>query len=176
MKTAAALLLVIATSASAQDAPLFDPVTGYRLTAYRGVVDSVPEGVVRIDARQAAALRGKAVFLDVTPAEGAVRDAEGTWRLAMPHATIPGAHWYPEAGRGIQPAGIGAWFADGVKRLTRGRRDTRVVVFCLADCWMSWNAARRLRRAGYTRINWFSEGLDGWKESGRTLADARPDR
>lgn len=176
MKTVAVLLFMAAASAPAQDGPLFDPVTGYRLTAYRGVVDTVPEGVVRIDVAQAAALRDKAVFVDVTPAEGAVRDADGTWRLAQPHATIPGAHWFPEAGRGVPPPGIDAWFAAGVKRLTHGRHDARVVVFCLADCWMSWNAARRLHRTGYTRIYWFAEGLDGWKESGRPLVNAEPSR
>lgn len=175
MRKVAALLLTIAASAQAQDGPLFDPVTGYRLTAYRGVVGSVPEGVTRIDVHQAVSLRGKAVFLDVTPAEGAVRDATGRWHLALPHATIPGAHWFPEAGRGVPPPGIGHWFADGVRRLTRGRGDARIVVFCLADCWMSWNAARRLRRAGYTRISWFADGIDGWKESGRPVAAVEPD-
>lgn len=170
----AAITLFAVMPVSAQE-PLFDPDTGYRMTHYRGVVDRLPKGVQRIDVRQAAALKGRAIFIDVTPAEGAVRDEDGVWHLAMPHATIPGAHWFPEAGRGVQPPGVGAWFDRSVQRLTQGTRARRIVIFCLADCWMSWNAALRLHRAGYTRLYWFAEGIDGWKEAGRPLAAATPD-
>lgn len=172
-----AALLAVGGSASAQDAaPLFDPVTGYRMTQYRAVVNHVPEGAKQITIAQAAALKGRALFLDVTPAESAVRDDDGVWHLTIPHATIPGAYWFPDAGRGVQPPGIGAWFDTGVRRLTKGRLNQPIVIFCLADCWMSWNAALRLHRAGYTKINWLSEGVDGWKEAGRPLVDAKPAR
>lgn len=169
----AATMLFATMQVSAQS-PLFDPVTGYRITQYRGVVDRVPEGVRRIDVREAAAWKGRAIFIDVTPAEGAVRDEDGVWHLAMPHATVPGAHWFPEAGRGVQPTGIGPWFERGVERLTGGKRTRPIVVFCLADCWMSWNAALRLHRSGYTQVHWFAEGIDGWKEAGRSLANVAP--
>lgn len=156
--------------------PLFDPVSGYRITQYRGVVDRVPEGVVRIGVAEAAARKGHAIFIDVTPAEGAVRDEDGVWHLAMPHATIPGARWFPEAGRGVQPPGVGDWFDRGVSLLTKGRRDRPIVIFCLADCWMSWNAALRIRRKGYARVEWFAEGIDGWREAGLALTPAKPAR
>ncbi|CAN5367336.1 PQQ-dependent catabolism-associated CXXCW motif protein [soil metagenome] len=174
---AASMLFIVASAAGAQDAvSLFDPVTGYRVTHYRGVVDRAAEGFTRIDIDRVVALQRRAVFIDVTPAEGGVRADDGTWRLAMPHATIPGAHWFPEAGRGELAPGIGAWFDQGVKQLARGRHDRPIVIFCLADCWMSWNAGLRLRRAGYGRVLWFAEGIDGWKESGRALADVKPAR
>lgn len=168
----AALLLVFAAPLSLD--PLFDPVTGYRIASYRGVVDRVPHGVTRIDTAHAAALAGRALFLDVSPAEGAIREIGGHWRLARPHQSIPGAHWFPEAGRGVPPPGIAAGFDAGVIRLTRGQRDRRIVVFCLADCWMSWNAALRLKRAGYTRVSWFADGLDGWKEQQRPFTEILP--
>jgi len=49
-----------------------------------------------------------------------------------------------------------------------------LIVFCLADCWMSWNAAWRLSRAGYRDVRWFAEGADGWRDLGRPLAPMIP--
>ena len=167
--------MIVVPQPLASQAVLFDPVTGYRLTQYRGVVDRVPEGVSRLDVQQAIARHGSAIFIDVTPAEGAARDANGGWHLATPHATIPGAHWFPEAGRGILAPGIAPWFNRGVSRLTKGRHNRPIVVFCLADCWMSWNAALRLRRAGYTDVGWFADGIDGWKEGGRRTFKVAPE-
>lgn len=171
----AALLLALAVP---PDPALFDPVTGYRIAAYRGVVPAPPPGVPRIDDRQAAALqrRGKALFLDVTPAAGGHRDADtGLWHLAEPHATIPGAHWFPEAGRGPADPAIDGWFARGVARLAHGSHDRALVAFCLADCWMSWNASWKLRRLGYRQIFWYANGADGWRDMDRPLVPARPE-
>lgn len=154
---------------------LFSP-DGYRIAHYRGPVRPVPLEVDRIAARAAAQLgESEALFIDVLPAEGGHRDAEGTWHLAMPHSSIAGARWFPEAGRGTLTPDIARWFARGIQRLTGGRKDRMIVTFCLADCWMSWNAARRLRALGYTNIWWLAEGTDGWRELGLPLVDARPE-
>jgi PQQ-dependent catabolism-associated CXXCW motif protein len=45
------------------------------------------------------------------------------------------------------------------------------VFFCLKDCWMSWNAAKRALSLGYRNVMWFSEGTDGWQELGYPLID-----
>jgi PQQ-dependent catabolism-associated CXXCW motif protein len=154
---------------------LFD-AQGYRIAHYRAPVDRAPEGTFRIAPSAAARLRpgGDALFIDVMPAEGGVRDAAGRWRLAKPHDTIPGAHWYPEAGRGVLARGIGDWFERGIVRLTGGRRDRMIITFCLADCWMSWNAAKRLRALGYRNVWWLAEGGDGWRDLGLPLVPAQP--
>jgi PQQ-dependent catabolism-associated CXXCW motif protein len=167
-------LLMMAAPASAQE-PLFN-ADGYRIAHYRGPTRQPPEGVGRIAPAAAAQLRPgiDALFIDVLPAEGAVRESDGRWRLARPHETIPGAHWFPESGRGDLAPGIERWFLDGVARLSHGKRDRPLVVFCLADCWMSWNAARRLRAHGYTKIWWLAEGTDGWRDLKRPLAPATP--
>ncbi|MGF7152197.1 PQQ-dependent catabolism-associated CXXCW motif protein [Sphingomonas zeicaulis] len=153
---------------------------GYRIAHYRGPVPSAPAGVPRIALPAAAMLRPDvdAVFIDVAPAEGGHRDARtGRWTLAQPRHGIDGAHWFPGAGVGgrLDPA-IQRWFDRGVARLTRGRRDRMVVIFCLADCWMSWNAAKRLAASGYTNIWWLAEGSDGWSELGLKLVPATPER
>ena len=150
---------------------------GYRIAHYRGPVPRPPQGVGRIAPAAAAMLRPDvdALFIDVLPAEGAHRQQDGRWRLAAPHDSIPGAHWFPEAGRGLLAPGIGPWFEAGIARLSRGRRDRMLILFCLSDCWMGWNAARRLHALGYSNIWWLAEGTDGWHDLNRPLAPAIPD-
>lgn len=173
-------ILVFAVAVAAQTVPPrsdIDATTGYRTAHYRAIVPTAPERVPRIDTTTVARLRTKkrAILIDVMPAEGGVRDAAtGVWRLAKPRPSIAGAHWFPEAGRGVVDPGIAAWFETGVASL-RGKRDPRpLIVFCLADCWMSWNASRRLAKAGYGHVYWYADGTDGWSESGRPLVDAVP--
>lgn len=172
----AALLLALVPSS---DAALFDPATGYRVATYRGVVPAPPPGVPRLSDAEAAEAHdaGNTLFIDVTPARGAIRDpASGTWRLAEPHETIVGAHWFPEAGRGSPDPAIDRWFAQGMARLAQGSRRRPIVAFCLADCWMSWNASWKLRRLGYRHVAWYANGIDGWREAGRALSPAMPER
>jgi PQQ-dependent catabolism-associated CXXCW motif protein len=170
-----AMALLLPAVARAED-PLFDPVTGYRLAHYRGVVGLAPEGIERIDTARAEPLwRAGAIFIDVNPAPGAVRDdATGGWTLAEPHASIPRAHWFPETGRGVLHPAVERNFLATMRKLSRLAPDRPIVIFCQADCWMSWNAALRLRRAGLRNILWFAEGLDGWKDSSLPLLIARP--
>lgn len=183
MILAASLLLPAAAVAQAvaptvATEPLFDPVTGYRLAHYRGVVGPAPQGVERIDAARAHALwREGAIFIDVNPAPGAVRDpASGHWTLAAAHASIPRAHWFAEAGRGRLADGVERWFLGGVRRLAAAHPHRPLVIFCQADCWMSWNAALRLHRAGLRDIRWFADGLDGWTEAGFATVASMPQR
>lgn len=178
MSTGPALITAIAAmslagSARAQD---FDAATGYRVAHYRGTISAAPPGVARITAAQVARLvdRDRAILIDVVPAEGGVRDAAGNWRLAREERGIPGAHWFPEAGRGAIDPAIERWFLLGVSSLARRHPHARVIVFCLADCWMSWNAALRLHRAGVAHVRWFAEGADGWRDLGRSLTAMTP--
>ncbi len=171
MKPLLSLAILLAAQAGS-----FDSDSGYRLSGYRGVVPGPPPGVPRIGAARVAALADAraAVLIDVVPAEGGVRGPDGRWRLAREERGIPGAAWFPEAGRGrIDPA-IERWFLAGVGALHARRPTAPLIVFCLADCWMSWNAAWRLKRVGYARVYWFAEGADGWRDLGRPLAPMTP--
>lgn len=171
-----AILVAAAAAPPAAPAPAFD-AEGYRISAYRSPVPSPPEGVAAVTEAELAALisRDGAILIDVTPAEGGHFDpATGAWRLAAPRFSLPGAAWFPEAGRGRPDPRIARWFMAQVTALARARPDKTLVLFCLADCWMSWNAALRLRRAGFSRIAWFAEGSDGWREAGRPLVEVQP--
>ncbi|CAN5306416.1 PQQ-dependent catabolism-associated CXXCW motif protein [soil metagenome] len=169
-------LLLLPVMGKTQDA-LFGP-DGYRIAHYRAPVFRAPAGVGRVAPEVVATLRPDvdALLIDVLPAEGGQRNSDGTWRLAVARPSIPGAHWFPEAGRGVLSPDIGPWFERGIARLTHGAKGPMIVTFCLADCWMSWNAARRLRALGYTNVWWFAQGTDGWRDLGLALVDATPER
>ena len=154
-------------------AALFDS-QGYRTARYRAPVDADPAPAARIALADALALEpGRdALFIDVMPAEGGVRDPlSGAWALARAHHTIPGAQWHPEAGR--MPADPVLWQAlESAARAAAPERP--VILLCRVDCWMSWNAARRLSASGLANVFWLAEGTDGWHAAGRVLVPAVP--
>ena len=39
---------------------------------------------------------------------------------------------------------------------------------------MSWNAAKRAVALGYSAVNWYPEGVDGWAAAGGKLVKADP--
>lgn len=172
------LLLGSAASVSAgepaTDAPALFDAAGYRIARYRAPIAADPAPALRISLTQALAFEpGRdALFIDVMPAEGGVRDARsGAWRLGQPHRTIPGAEWHPEAGR--MPGDAELWLA--LERAAREIAPSKpVILFCRVDCWMSWNAARRLALSGLGNVWWLAEGTDGWHEAGRELVKAQP--
>jgi PQQ-dependent catabolism-associated CXXCW motif protein len=167
--------LLLASPGLAQG-PLFD-TDGYRIAHYRAPVRQPPAGVGRIAPAAAAQLVADrdAIFIDVLPAEGGHREPDGRWRLASPHESIAGAHWFPEAGRGQPDPAIAQAFAKGIARLTQRQGGRMLILFCRADCWMGWNAAKRLRAMGYGNIWWLAQGTDGWRDLGLPLAPVRPD-
>ena len=54
------------------------------------------------------------------------------------------------------------YFRAGLEKATGGETDHPVVLFCLAECWMSWNAAKRALEYGYSEVYWMPDGTDGW--------------
>ena len=50
----------------------------------------------------------------------------------------------------------------GWRRPAGGNHDRMLVFYCLANCWMSWNAAKRAIALGYTHVAWYPDGTDGW--------------
>jgi PQQ-dependent catabolism-associated CXXCW motif protein len=131
--------------------------------------------VIHTKALKALLRQGSALPIDVLPAP---RRPEGMrpdqpW-MPVPRRDIPGSLWLPDVGRGELAAGIEAYFRSNLARAAKGRRDTPVVFYCLADCWMSWNASKRAAGWGYTRIYWYRDGTDGWQAAKLPLARAEP--
>ncbi len=178
--TAAPVLPVFQPAQAQPQAPAlptapFD-AQGYRTAAFRAPVDRDPAPATAISLAQARRLApDAALFIDVLPAEGAHRDgASGAWTLASPHDTIPGALWYPETGRAPPDPLLWQALTTQVAAFRRQHPAAPIVLFCRADCWMSWNAARRLALGGVAGVRWLAEGIEGWHDAGGGLVPATP--
>ncbi len=156
---------------------LFHAETGLRIARQRAPTpDDIPPPAMRIDTAGAARLIGAgALALDVFGAlQSRYDDLDGTWLVGKAHRSIPGASWLPEVGRGMLSGRLKRYLKVNIERLTGGNREHPIVVFCVADCWMSWNGAQRIAKLGYRRVYWFALGTDGWLDSGRQLAPIKP--
>jgi PQQ-dependent catabolism-associated CXXCW motif protein len=172
---AIALALVGAATAAAQT-PAEPP--GYRLDGYRAPVPATLRGARVLSTDEALALwRDKAAaFVDVLPRApkpaGLPKDA--VWR-DKPRDDIPGSVWLPDTGFGALSDATLGYFLAGLARATAGDKSRLIVFYCLADCWMSWNAAKRAVSLGYANVGWYPEGADGWEKAGHPLEPRAPE-
>lgn len=149
----------------------------YRMDHYRAPVPNALTGATVIGPEEAHAFwkTGKAGFIDVMPQppKPANLPAGTIWR-DRPHDTIPGALWLPNVGYGAIADVTATYFREGLKQASQGDPAHPLVIFCLEDCWMSWNAARRAVEWGYSAIYWLPEGTDGWQLWDYPLETAKP--
>lgn len=149
----------------------------YKLDDYRSPVPKTLAGGHVLDAAEAEAhwKAKSAVFIDVFPqAPKPPNLPAGTvWRDPV-HMTIDGAHWLPNVGYGNLSVEAEAAFKARLTEFSGASLSKPLVFFCLKNCWMSWNAAKRAVSYGYTQVLWFSEGTDAWQESGNDLVKAQP--
>lgn len=160
---AAGGLCLLMQAALAQTVPEPDD---YRLDHYRAPVPGSLAGGTTIGPEEAHALweAKTASFIDVLPqAPKPSNLPEGTIWRDKPRQSIPGAIWLPNVGYGAIADETAAYFRAGLETVTEGDVSHPVVIFCLEDCWMSWNAARRAVEWGYTNVYWLPEGTDGWQ-------------
>ncbi len=80
----------------------------------------------------------------------------------------------PNVGYGELSAEFELYFRDNLARLTGNDRSRPLVFYCEADCWMSWNAAKRALAYGYDMVIWYPEGTEGWRAAGLPLEAAEP--
>jgi PQQ-dependent catabolism-associated CXXCW motif protein len=114
-------------------------------------------------------------FIDVLPHVPRPPDllARTLWQ-GQRRLNIPGSTWLPDTRYGELSRTAEEYLRNGLERVTRGDLDQPLVLYCLRDCWMSWNVAKRALSWGYTAVMWYPEGTDGWQEAGFPLAQARP--
>lgn len=159
------------------DTSKFDPKTGYRIARYRAPVPETVPGGTRIFVDDVERLiAGKSVImLDVMAATGPGPDPKtGRWRITKSHMHIPGSVWLPDVGKGKIDAAIRVYLSENLMRLTKGDKSHPIIIYCQADCWMSWNAVKRLAEMGYTKLYWYPEGTDGWSDWDGALVPAKP--
>lgn len=177
--TGALLLLALAASgavARADSATVPEP-PGYRLDGYRAPTPATVAGGRAIDTAEAEALwrQGGAVFIDVLPAPRRPEGLrpEALWK-PLPRLDIPRSLWLPDVGRGELSPALEAYFRDSLAEATRGDPSRPLVFYCLARCWMSWNATKRAASLGYSHLYWYRDGTDGWAASHLPLVEATP--
>src|SRR3954464_9395281 len=143
--------LTLAALAFAAPAPAQDSIPepdGYRMEDYRAPVPATLAGARVLSTAEAEAIwRNKSgVFIDVMPrAPKPANLPQGTVWRDKPRHNIPGSTWLPDTGYGKLAAVTEEYLRGGLVRATAGNTSSLVVVYCQADCWMSWNAAKRIQ-------------------------------
>jgi PQQ-dependent catabolism-associated CXXCW motif protein len=170
-------LAAIALAAQAGAAEISEP-EGYRLEDYRAPTPATLRGAKVIHTGEAERIwrSRSASFVDVMPRPPRPRNLpEGTVWRDKPRSNIPDSIWLPDTGYGELAPSMADYFAKGLEKATRGDRAKLLVVYCVADCWMSWNAAKRALALGYANVAWYPEGTDGWLGALLPLKDATPE-
>jgi PQQ-dependent catabolism-associated CXXCW motif protein len=151
---------------------------GYRQEAFRAPVPATLKGAQVLTTEQAKTLwqDKRAVFVDVLPQAPRPKNlpAETVWR-DPPRLDIPGSVWLADTGYGELNEIMLGYFRDGLAKASGGDLERTLVFYCLRDCWMSWNAAKRAETLGYKHVAWYPDGTDGWREAGLALEDRKPE-
>lgn len=150
----------------------------YRTDNYRAPVPATLAGARVLTTGQAEAIwrSGSAAFVDVLPRPPKPPNlpAGTIWR-DKPRLSIPGSVWLPDTGYGTLAAATEDYLRNGLVRASGGDPAKLLVIYCLADCWMSWNAAKRALSYGYSNVAWYPEGTDGWQRADLPLAESQPE-
>ena len=138
---------------------------GYRMDRYRSPVPETLAGgrvVSTVEARKIWDDKA-ALFIDVLPRPPKPKTLpEGTVWRDKPRDNIPGSIWLPNVGFGQIHETVDQYFRRNLKKHTGDDKAKTLLFYCLDNCWMSWNAAKRAMAYGYTNVIWYPEGTDGW--------------
>jgi PQQ-dependent catabolism-associated CXXCW motif protein len=151
---------------------------GYRMDNYRAAVPATLAGARVLTTVEAEAIwRAKqGVFIDVLPRAPKPKDLPpGTVWRDKPRFNIPGSIWLPDTGYGKLAAPTEDYLRQGLMRISGGNKATLLVLYCLTDCWMSWNAAKRVLSYGYANVAWYPEGTEGWERANLPLVESQPE-
>lgn len=150
---------------------------GYRMEDYRARVPPTLKGGTVISTQDAVQFYAdkKAAFIDVLPHQDRPESLPDSVKtVEKDRRNIPGTEWLPNVGYGAIPKELDAYFRDELERISGGDKAAPLVFYCLADCWMSWNAAKRAIEMGYSDVHWYPDGTDGWAAANLPLAVSRP--
>ncbi|MFQ3622369.1 MAG: rhodanese-like domain-containing protein [Acetobacteraceae bacterium] len=139
------------------------PALALRCAPYVGETPPSVPGATTVGA---AEVRSWVRSSSADPRRPVLIDVAGGTTDGSERRTVPGAVWLPGAGVCDREAPqMQKRFEDRVAALTGNDRSRPVVVWCAnKECWLSYNAAIRLARAGYSDVRWFRDGNAGWRE------------
>jgi len=145
---------------------------------YRAPVPATLAGARVLTTGQAEAIwrSSSGTFIDVLPRPPKPPNLPtGTIWRDKPRLNIPSSVWLPDTGYGTLAATTEDYLRNGLANASGGNSAKLLVIYCLADCWMSWNAAKRALSYGYSNVAWYPEGTDGWQRADLPLVDSRPE-
>jgi len=152
----------------------------YRGLPYHAPTTQIPPiGVTRISAselKRRLDSSNKPILIDVY---GAIfreesLDFDGAWLVSTPRKNIPNSVWLPNVGKQMLKPVVEQYYRDQLKTLTNNDKTAELVIYCIEDCWMAWNAAKRAVEWSYSNVHWFREGVDGWTDNNWTLQNSEP--
>lgn len=172
------ILLLLGCEWMGASKPMF-AMERFRAPPYHAVTTQyAPQGVTKISATQLKQRlkNDNIILMDVF---GAIFREEslyfdGAWLLSEPRQNIPSSVWLANVGKQTLSPLLEDYFRSQLQRLTAGNKERVLVFYCIEDCWMSWNAAKRAHAWGYNKVLWFREGVDGWLEQGGHLQNSVP--
>ncbi|HVJ40258.1 MAG TPA: PQQ-dependent catabolism-associated CXXCW motif protein [Dongiaceae bacterium] len=166
------LLLFGLMAAPASGAVAADAVTeppDYRVSDYRSPTPATLKGASTIDAGTLHHLMQTkpVVVIDVLPQPPRPANLPATtlWRPPT-RIDIPGSIWLANTGYGQLAPEVESYFRTALERLTLGDKGRALAFYCEAECWMSWNAAKRAVSYGYRHVYWFGGGMRDWEAAG----------
>src|ERR1700716_156567 len=175
---AATLAFTFALALPAQAQENVPEPEGYRTDNYRAPVPAALAGARVLATAEAEAIwrAGTGVFIDVLPhpPKPQTLPAGTIWR-EKPRLNIPGSIWLPDTGYGTLAAATEDYLRRGLVRASGGNNAALLVIYCQADCWMSWNAAKRVVSYGYPNVAWYPDGTDGWERANLPVAESQPE-
>jgi PQQ-dependent catabolism-associated CXXCW motif protein len=152
--------------------PAFSEVpepSDYRQENYRADVPATLKGGTVIGAKQLHDLmaREPIVVIDVLPQPPRPAELPATtlWHPPARH-DVPGSIWLANTGFGGLSAEMDGYFRRALESVSLGQKDRKLVFYCEARCWMSWNAAKRALEYGYTSVYWMPGGMQDWTAAG----------
>jgi PQQ-dependent catabolism-associated CXXCW motif protein len=150
----------------------------YRADNYRAPVPATLKGARVLTTAEAETIwrAGSGAFIDVLPRAPKPQNlpAGTIWR-EKPRHNIPGSAWLPDTGYGKLAAATEDYLRRGLERASGGDNTKLLVIYCQTDCWMSWNAAKRVLSYGYSNVAWYPEGTEGWERADLPTAESQPE-
>jgi PQQ-dependent catabolism-associated CXXCW motif protein len=171
---ATGMLIAVARAHAQSDTP--PEPEGYWQGPMNGRVPASIAGGTVIDTPALAALleRGQVVVIDVFPAPRRPEHLSSPWR-PVPHHGVPRSVWIPGMGSGVISTAMIDYIKARLSALTGGDRNRPVTLYCRADCWASWNAAKRVIAEGYRHVFWYPDGIEAWQNAGLPTAVVEPE-
>ena len=179
MRAVAALLLglVALTPLIVAADPVSEP-DDYRADDYRTPTPATLKGARVVTTAEAEEIwkAGSAIFIDVLPQPPRPNNlpAGTIWR-DKPRLNIPGSIWLPDTGYGKLAEATEAYLQRGLERASGGNKAALLVIYCQENCWMSWNAAKRVLSYGYPNVAWYPDGTEGWERANLPVAESQPE-